>query len=475
MDAPCFLFASGKCYKGANCNFLHRDNSPPPKATIEAETEMLTALQNYIESAPNSKICTVPTSDAWNLSAFYANSSVKKGTFKIKAFCTRHKDVLSWKTLEDGLNWICLSDGSNSNDDAKVGLNSYYLCLENVFSLLLYLLQDESQLKEELFGCAVCMDRFNELEGVFCANRHFICSDCFGEYAKSAGDPGAIGRTLSEQGDLRCCGCDDFYDLLDLAIKSPVAFRAVSSLRDRYLENRTREEVLESERQIAEKLKLMDEVDRISNDITAELCLKCPRCRSVFLDFSDCFALTCGNGACMAGFCAWCLADCGRDAHSHVLGCKAGNGSYSGTEEQFNAHHSARRDRVVRQRLSTLQPDQRIEVFNKVRIPLLNLGIRLQDLEAEAAQVALAEVRKAPPFPIKNTEDAGDEVNDSFFQNDDAVDWILFFRTYPDIEVRMLTFFTQDDNFDDRRMFFQEDGEAWQNLIDFLRRYGHWA
>ena len=45
----------------------------------------------------------------------------------------------------------------------------------------------------------------------------------------------------------------------------------------------------------------------------------CPRCQAAFVDFDDCFALTCAR--CPCGFCAWCLADCGADAHRHVAHC----------------------------------------------------------------------------------------------------------------------------------------------------------
>ena len=50
------------------------------------------------------------------------------------------------------------------------------------------------------------------------------------------------------------------------------------------------------------------------------LTLKCPRaaCRRAFLDYTGCMALYC---ACGCGFCAWCLHDCGADAHPHVKAC----------------------------------------------------------------------------------------------------------------------------------------------------------
>ena len=49
------------------------------------------------------------------------------------------------------------------------------------------------------------------------------------------------------------------------------------------------------------------------------LTLKCPRCSLAFLNFDACFALKC-NG-CPCHFCAYCLKDCGDDAHGHVANC----------------------------------------------------------------------------------------------------------------------------------------------------------
>ena len=46
---------------------------------------------------------------------------------------------------------------------------------------------------------------------------------------------------------------------------------------------------------------------------------KCPRCGAAFLDFTACCALTCHR--CNCAFCAWCLRDCGGDAHRHVATC----------------------------------------------------------------------------------------------------------------------------------------------------------
>ena len=94
------------------------------------------------------------------------------------------------------------------------------------------------------------------------------------------------------------------------------------------------------------------------------LTLKCPRpdCRQAFADFDGCFALTCSR--CRCAFCAWCLKDCGQDAHACAAACgaKRGANGYYGDVEGFNAAQKEQRlkrvcaylrglDDVVRQRV----------------------------------------------------------------------------------------------------------------------------
>lgn len=76
-------------------------------------------------------------------------------------------------------------------------------------------------------------------------------------------------------------------------------------------------------------------VQHITNKIMNPLC---PSCGAAFIDFNGCFALTCGQ--CKCGFCGWCLADCQRDAHSHVSRCphNKNGGGYFGKLEQFTTN-----------------------------------------------------------------------------------------------------------------------------------------
>jgi hypothetical protein len=72
-----------------------------------------------------------------------------------------------------------------------------------------------------------------------------------------------------------------------------------------------------------ERLLQMDEQQRRVHAKAQEVCSlltdACPRCSQAFLDFNGCCALTCSR--CPCAFCAWCLADCGADAHRHVANC----------------------------------------------------------------------------------------------------------------------------------------------------------
>ena len=85
------------------------------------------------------------------------------------------------------------------------------------------------------------------------------------------------------------------------------------------------------------------------------LTLQCPRCSQAFVDFEGCFALTCGR--CRGAFCAWCLVDCGVDAHRHVAHCRhnrAPGRAVFGTAEQFVASQKERREQAVRQYIEQL-------------------------------------------------------------------------------------------------------------------------
>jgi len=109
--------------------------------------------------------------------------------------------------------------------------------------------------------------------------------------------------------------------------------------------------------------------------------LRCPRCRTTFADFEGCFALTCAVNSCRAGICAWCLKDCGGDAHQHVLTCTESKrpGTYYGTLDEFNEHHRVRRMRDVQTAIKEESPEVRRILKSLLKKDLADLSITLTD------------------------------------------------------------------------------------------------
>jgi hypothetical protein len=113
-------------------------------------------------------------------------------------------------------------------------------------------------------------------------------------------------------------------------------------------------------------------LNRIHDEI---LTLKCPSCKKAFLDFEGCFALKCSN--CPCGFCGWCLADCGSDAHSHVRKCphKLNKDAYFGTEAEFKKAMRKKMSADLESFLIAIEPNQRSVIILALKDDLRDLGI----------------------------------------------------------------------------------------------------
>lgn len=91
-----------------------------------------------------------------------------------------------------------------------------------------------------------------------------------------------------------------------------------------------------------------------------------------------CAALTCSRAACRCRFCAFCLEDCGDDAHAHVKACpnrpKTMTDNYFDTRAEFEEVQRLRRQRMV---------DEFIGQQEKAVRPLLLEALRgdLEDLK----------------------------------------------------------------------------------------------
>lgn len=215
--------------------------------------------------------------------------------------------------------------------------------------------------------CGVCMDHCNREDGYMCSNRHFICWDCFDGYIASAMAPDAIKRSVNEDGNLKCMNCDEFCSLAKVAAYGSAAavktFKELLKLQTKTTVDKNVTEAVETERtrltaEFQRIQAIKDAVERRAELIRVDvidnvLTLRCPQCRLAFLDFSGCLALTCSM--CQCGFCAWCLKDCGVDAHAHVAHCPEGktNGNVFASFEMFEAHHRERKRKKIEDILDT--------------------------------------------------------------------------------------------------------------------------
>jgi len=111
--------------------------------------------------------------------------------------------------------------------------------------------------------------------------------------------------------------------------------------------------------------------------------LKCPRCRKAFLDFDGCFALKCSS--CPCAFCAWCLTDCGEDAHPHVMSsCKEKpkdtGRTYFGKKEEFEDSMKKGIVRDLNAYLSTKTASVRGTIRASLADDLKDIGIALSNI-----------------------------------------------------------------------------------------------
>ena len=255
--------------------------------------------------------------------------------------------------------------------------------------------------------CKVCFDSYSTSEGFVCPRKcgTFTCWDCLLRSYEMASQAGAIQGRSSTAGELFCsdnkCKCP--IKVADLAKSNATA--AVLERQEKFKIDAT--VVREVEAQLAaQETRIRDEYARIEQikdqdekaaaklrlKIVDEiLCLKCPRCKFAFVDFTGCFALTCGNRNCRCGFCAWCLQDCGDDAHTHVARCPEGTGDVFSTREAFERHHKQKKTIATRNLIqrSDLNRNAIAKLREILRTDLTDLGISLNDvMPAQAAPQA---------------------------------------------------------------------------------------
>ena len=204
------------------------------------------------------------------------------------------------------------------------------------------------------------------------------------------------------------CGAPPFADKDIAAVVSHGTFEAYLKIREKMREETLAEEMrAEMERRIALERERASAAGSAADSqirvalakehiVESILTLACPRCKQAFVDFDGCFALQCGR--CRAAFCAYCLADCGRDAHAHVGACEEGKASIKatkgsnrrvgghpatvyGTRAMFDVSQKRRRCKHLALYLERFDDAQRKEVLTSVDRELKDLGIAPKDVE----------------------------------------------------------------------------------------------
>jgi serine/threonine protein kinase len=252
--------------------------------------------------------------------------------------------------------------------------------------------------------CCVCFD--DEVlfpQGVECGSKspnekHFLCDGCFERHVQTEAEK-ELHELSKWEAQVFCplrrkengawiCECATPYS------ESTVAGHTSEAVFCIYLDGKQRlkEHHLVQEMEQAFEARFERERKRIAELKTEELrieqtcrhiqerilTLKCPRCAAAFLDFEGCFALTCHR--CRCGFCAYCLADCGNDAHAHVARCPQNGRNHEvfGKEEDFQVAQHQRRERMLREYLATVEAPIRAKVVTACKREFEDLGLNIE-------------------------------------------------------------------------------------------------
>jgi serine/threonine protein kinase len=221
--------------------------------------------------------------------------------------------------------------------------------------------------------CMVCLDAVSTTDALLCAERHSgamaatsephaLCRDCFESLVVSESSKD-LGEMKKHQGRIKCPKCTNYYSASTIATTvGSLAFAAYQRVQTQLEAARVTSELeAKFRRELEQALKMEEKARRVHlgrlvivNDI---LNLCCPRCKAVFVDFSGCFALTCSQ--CNCGFCAWCLTDCGDNAHPHVRSCNdnvmPGRNVYGDLELWKRTNSLRRRARVMQYLTGTVR------------------------------------------------------------------------------------------------------------------------
>ena len=231
--------------------------------------------------------------------------------------------------------------------------------------------------------CNICFEESSD--GVLCshADGHFVCTECFNQYIHSlCTDDNRLARGNSFPCPHPECG-KEYSDKQIVRHMQDDNMLVFMAFKQELSEHRAVQEYEQQRREKEERLRRMSRVEREAENcrqyITESILnLCCPRCGAVFVDFSGCFALTCSQ--CSCAFCAWCLSDCGNDAHACAAACSAkngGGGGYFDSDDKFHAHHRQRRQALLDAHMQKQSPEVQEIVKRLCQRDAADVGLKL--------------------------------------------------------------------------------------------------
>jgi interleukin-1 receptor-associated kinase 4 len=229
--------------------------------------------------------------------------------------------------------------------------------------------KEDKDRSDRLRECWVCFDEVDADDGVECQTGHFMCAVCLNEEVKTQVSMENLGAFKKAKLRVKCrhlvCSGDSWLDIA--ALKRHLAGNGFQAYLGACFAVQVGEALQEQEEMYNKKVRelevqmqtlavgrdfaVLQARKKIIEDI---LTLKCPRqhCRRAFVDFDACFALTCV--ACTCAFCAYCLEDCGHDAHRHVANCLyniAPGKNVFASVQVFETAQRERRTRLLKEHL----------------------------------------------------------------------------------------------------------------------------
>jgi ankyrin repeat protein len=239
-------------------------------------------------------------------------------------------------------------------------------------------------------------EKINLYNGEEC---HFLCDECLTKLVDTSINDDALsifernkcqilcvvddcGRSYSEKSIALHTSDDLFRKYTATKIKVKEAELAKKMARE--MEIRLEEKMEKWKKMTAHEKK----IHKLRTHIIEEIfTLKCPRCSKAFLDFNGCCALKCtdwvrGDPNSCCQFCAYCLKDCGADAHPHVRAgdcCPENKGLFL-KDGEIKDVHKARRTRMLKKYLRGINDTiVQVEIISSIQREMRDLDLNPQD------------------------------------------------------------------------------------------------